>query len=203
MINEVALVKDLLSGKCIDKKCLYRDCYLLAKWYKQSGCDHMEIRERIFEWAKENGIYITYNLNNIIRKAMNDKTRLKDNIVVRISGHDVVEIGRRFDGRNVRLLALALLCYAKANANRDGEFSISSVALGSWIGITNTNIIGRYLPELEDFGYIKKLESGKTFSWDSAEKYKQLHLKLLVPFTNDGAVQLEKNNIRALYDECF
>ena len=203
MINEVELVKDLLAGVGIDNKCLYRDCYLLAKWYKQKGCNHMEIRENIFKWAKDNDIYITYNLNNIIRKAMNDKSRLKDNIVVRINGKDIIEIGRRFDGRNVRLLALALLCYAKANDNRDGEFYISSVALGSWIGIANSNILSRYLPELEDFGYVKKLECSKSHCWDSSEKYKQLRLILLVPFTNDGSVQLNGNDIKALYDECF
>lgn len=203
MINEVDLVKDLLSGTGIDKKCLYRDCYLLAKWYKQNGCNHMEIRENIFKWAKDNNIYITYNLNNIIRKAMNDKSRLRDNVVVRISGKDVIEIGRRFDGRNVRMLALAMLCYAKANANRDGEFSISSVALGCWIGIANSNILSRYLPELEDFGYIKKLDCAKAHSWDASDKYKQLRLKLLVPFANDGAVILNGNNIAELYDECF
>lgn len=203
MIDEAVVVKNLLDGKHIHKKCLFRNCYLLAKYYKQQGLSQIDIREAIFKWGKEHDVFITYNINNIIRKVMQDKQRLKDNIAIYVSEDDVAQITRRFDNKNVRKLALALLCYAKANADRDGEFSISSVELGAWIGIDNSNILSRHLPELVDFGYIQKENSRPSFTWDKAEKYKHLTLKMLVPFNNRGEYALRENDIAELYKECF
>lgn len=203
LIDESVVVRNLLDGKHIHKKCLYRNCYLLAKYYKQQGYDQMAIREAIFDWGNKYGVYISYNLNNIIRNAMKDKQRLRDNVIVHISDDDIENIVRRFDGKNVRKVALALLCCAKATADRDGEFCVSSVSLGAWVGIANSNIISRYLPELSDFGYVRKVESKAAFSWDKDDKYKQTHLKMLVPFSNTGEYVLEENDIHKLYKECF
>ena len=203
LIDESVVVKNLLDGKQIHKKCLYRNCYLLAKHFKQQGMSQMDIRDAIFQWGKQYGVYISYNINNIIRKAMQDKQRLRDNVIVNVSEDDIRQIVRRFDNKNVRKLALALLCYAKATANRDGEFGISSVELGAWIGIDNSNIISRYLPELIDFGYVQREESKPSFSWDKTEKYKHLSLRMLVPFNNRGGHLLRDNDINELYTECF
>ena len=60
MINEILEVQEYLDGKNINKKCLYRTCFMLAKWYKQQGLSNVEIREKIFEWGKKYNIYIKY-----------------------------------------------------------------------------------------------------------------------------------------------
>lgn len=205
-INEVIECKDYLEGRNIDTKCLYRICYMLAKWFKQEGFSHIEIRDAIFRWGKQHNVYITYNVNKIIYTALEDKKRLKDNVVIKINQNDISEIKKRFDGNNTRLLALALLCYAKANANQDGEFSISSVALSNWLGLNRGNLSSRALSELIDFGYVERVSPAPGYVWkpaDKADKYKQWNLKINVPLFNSGGVELVDNNILDLYKCIF
>lgn len=203
MINEVLEVQGYLNGENINKKCLYRICFLLAKWFKQQGMSHIEIRQAIFDWGKKYHIYIEYNVNSIIYQALEDKQRLKENVIIKINSNDIEEIKKRFDSRNSRLLALAILCYAKCNANRDNEFIISGLALSHWIGIKSTNLSGRHLPELIDFGYISKIDTEKTYTWNKKVKSKSLYLKINVNISNIGDFQLIENNIHDLYNQLF
>ena len=200
MINEVVEVKEYLEGKNINKKNIYRMCYLLSKWYKENGMTHEEIRNSIFKWANSYGIYITHNLNNIIYLALEDKLRLKDNIQIKINNGDIEEIKRRFDTKNTRLVALSLLCYAKAHADRDKLFSISLKALSCWIGITAQNLSTRYIKELYDFGYLDINRT--TFKYDY-KTVKQNIYKLKVDIHNNGNYLLVDNNIMDLYSKIF
>lgn len=204
MINEILEVQEYLDGKNINKKCLYRTCFMLAKWYKQQGLSNVEIREKIFEWGQKYNIYIKYNVNSIIYQALEDKHRLRgDESIVRISQSDIDEITRRFDSIQCRKVALAMLCYAKVSADRDNEFNISALALSNWLNINRGNMSGRYIKELIDFDYIKKIETSKTYSWDSNVKSNTMNLKILVPIENKGDYVLVKNNIENLYNEIF
>lgn len=204
MINEILEVQEYLDGKNINKKCLYRTCFMLAKWYKQQGLSNVEIREKIFEWGKTNNIYIKYNVNSIIYQALEDKHRLRgDEAVVRISQSDIDEITRRFDSASCRKTALGILCYAKVTADRDNEFNISALALSNWLNLNSGHMSGRYLKELLDFEYVEKVNNISTFSWDKNVKSTSLRLKLLVPIENKGEYTLEENNIDKLYNEVF
>jgi len=203
MVDEVLEVQEYLQGKNINPKCLYRICYMLVKWYKQQGLSHLEIREAIFNWGKTNNIYIHCNVNNIIYQAINDKNRLRENVIVRINNNDIQEIIKRFDSRNCKLLALSLLCLAKCSADRDGEFNVSLLALSNWTKIDYSNISKRYLPELIDFGYVSKQENKRVFSWDKNVKSKSVSLKIMLPFSNSGTYILKNNDIHELYDEIF
>lgn len=204
LINEMIEVNSYLNRKVDTKKLqqnLYRVCFLLAKWYKEQGLTPVEIREKIFLWAKEKNIYIKHNVNDIIKRALEDKTRLKDNVVVKISEGDLAEINRRFDNKKTKFVALAILAYAKVYADRDREFNLSSVEFGNWVGIHHSNLRRRYLTELIDFGYISKLVAPKSsFKWDgdTANKY-----KIHVPIHNDGKYILDNNDIRGLYYKIF
>lgn len=202
MINEVLEVQDYLNGNNIDKKCLYRICFLLAKWYKEQGLSKLEIRQKIFNWGKQYNIYINQNVNSIINQALNDKQRLRDNIVIKINTKDIDEIKARFDTKNTRLTALALLCYFKAYGDRDKEISISLSNLANWIKLSNTNVSGIYLKELVDFEYIEKSNTD-VFKWNNKICNKQLHLKLCVSFNNTGDYILEGNDIIGLYSKIF
>ncbi len=204
MINEILEVQEYLDGKNINKKCLYRICFMLAKRYKQQGLTNVEIREKIFEWGKKYNIYIEYNVNSIIYQALEDKHRLRgDEAIVRINQDDISEITRRFDSKPCRKTALGLLCYAKVVADRDNEFNISALALSNWLSLNSGNMSSRYLKELIDFEYIEKINTGDTYSWDKHTKSNSLRLKLLVPIDNKGEHILDKNNIEKLYCDVF
>ena len=72
------------------------------------------------------------SVNDIIHRALTDKKKkLRENVEIKISKTDIEEIEMRFDKPKL-LVALAIL-YAKANADKNGEFCISSVALGAWV----------------------------------------------------------------------
>ena len=202
MINEVIEVKEYLSGKNINKKILYRICYLLAKWYKEEGLSQLEIRDAIFSWGKKHDVFIKYSVNNIIYKVLEDKTRLKDNISIKINKADIEEINRRFDKKNTKLTALALLCYAKACANRDKEFDISSVALSNWLGINSGDMSTYYLREVIDFEYITKISTpSNTFKWDTSKQNSGYRIN--VDIHNSGNYTLKDNDILDLYFQIF
>lgn len=204
LINEILEVQEYLDGKNINKKCLYRTCFMLAKWYKQQGLSNVEIREKIFEWGKKYNIYIKYNVNSIIYQALEDKHRLRgDEAVVRISQSDIDEITRRFDSVPCRKTALGILCYAKVSADRDNEFNISALALSNWLHLYSSNMSSRYIKEMIDFEYIQKINSTVTYSWDKNVKSNSLNLKILVPIENKGEHILVDNDIEGLFDEIF
>ena len=77
------------------------------------------------------------------------------------------------------------------------------MALSNWLNINRGNMSGRYIKELIDFEYIKKVETSKTYSWDSNVKSNTMNLKILVPIENKGDYVLVKNNIENLYNEIF
>lgn len=203
MINEVLEVQEYLNGKNITDKNLYRICYMLAKWFKEQGKSHIEIRQSIFQWGKINNVFIKYNVNNIIYQALEDKRRLKENVIIKINNNDIFEITKRFDSKNCKLVALAILCYAKCYANRDNEFIISATALSNWLHINHGNLCGKYIPELIDFGFVTKVYSEKTYSWNKNIKSKSLCLRLEIKFSNSGDFQLRDNLIEDLYNEIF
>lgn len=204
MIDETLLVKDYLEGKNINKKISYRMCYLLSKWYKENGIDNKyEIRKLILSWANKYNLYLNINLNDCITKALDNNRRLTYDNPIRISDDDILEIKERFDGNNVRLVALGFLCYAKQFANQDGEFEIPIGAFGIWLGIDSSNIINRYIPELIDFSYIKKVEPAVVRTYKGITRSKMTKYKMNVPIRNNGEYEIKNNNIRLLYDEIF
>lgn len=204
MINEVLEIQEYLKGKNISEKHLYRICFLLAKWYKQQELSNIEIREKIFEWGQKYKIHIKDNVNSIIYNALNDEKPLRGNeTIVKISQNDVNEIIRRFDSEKVRKVALTILCYAKVSADSNGEFNISALALSDWLKTNYGNMCSRSFKELIDFGYMEKVCSSPTFTWDKNTKSTTLRLKLLVPVKNDGEFVLNGNDIDGLYNDVF
>ena len=188
--------------------CMYQHCYLISKYYLQQGFEPFEVRQRIFAWAKQHKIFLDakqLNLNQIIYKANRDATRLRDDITIRISSEDLDEITARFDNMKTRKAALGILCYAKAAADQRNCFNLSLATFCNWIGIGYSYMLKKYLVELQSFGYLTKLVSGKkkTFSWDNNVKSKASTFKLLVPFNNSGEYILVNNDIDALFKECF
>lgn len=212
MINENILAQEYLEGKNINKKILYRICFILAKWFKEhpEGNDKEQeislcIRKNIFKWANKNKIEIDFYLNACITKALEDSKRLTSDNPIRVSGDDVAVIVERFDAYNVRLLALAMLCYAKQFADANNQFSISLLALSDWTRIHTSAISGRHIKELIDFGYISKVNENakEVLSWSNTCKNKINRYQIKVPISNIGEYTLEGNDIRGLYKQIF
>ena len=204
MINEVLEVKDYLAGISVSKYNIYRTVYLVAKYYLAEGVQQPDIRQKIFEWGKENGIYIKYNVNDIILKAMDDKSPLADPPNVRVSAEDIDRIKLLFDGKYVRYAAMGLLCYAKVHANKRGEFSLSSHPLANWLGIDRGYFQGKLSREIEVFGYaeITKIPQPK-HKWGDGSNLVSTKYKLLVPFENVGEFEVVGNDVASLYEQLF
>lgn len=197
-------VQNYLNGKNIDKSNLYQTYYLLAKWYKSQGMTYLQIRLSIHDWAKINGLIIKPYLNVIIDKALADKNPLTENIIVYINENDIQEIIKRFDSKNTRMVALAILCYAKIHANKNGEFSISSVAIGAWLNIHNSNIRRRYIKELINFEYIQKISVPNNNSkWAGKDEDKNCKYSIKFNLKNSGEYKLINNDIESLYKQIF
>lgn len=203
MINETLLVSEWLEGENLDHQIEYRMCYLLAKWFIEHGAkSKIEIRESIFDWAKKYSFFLTVNVNECIRRALENSRRLTTDNSIRVSKEDVQEIVRRFDKKNTRLCALGFLVYAKQFADQKGVFDIPMVAFGKWIGIAYNNISSNYIHELEDFEYIERY-APKVTRFRNKPRTRSPKFIIKVPILNCGEYTLQENDIRKLYDDIF
>lgn len=205
MINEVYEVSQYLQGNDITEKKLYRVRYLMAKFYKEQGLQNLEIREKIFDWGKKNNVYFTFSINTVIYRVFEDARPLRNNIKVHINDEDIKFINKRFDSVKVKTVALAVLCYAKVNADKDNEVNISTVDFANWLHMQQPHISARYIPELVDFGMLQRVDTEKCyFSWNEKKAFsKNRRYKVNTVLKNEGQYVLENNNILKLADEIF
>lgn len=205
MINETLQVQQYLNGENINKETLYRTCFLLVKWFREQNISNkMEIRNNIFAWASKHKVFIDFNLNGCIDSAFNDNSRLTTDTIIKISQNDINDIRSRFDDKNTKKIALAVLCYAKAFSDSNSEFSLSCTSLGCWTNIHYTNVSRRYINELIDYGYISLVEQGNTKSvWGNKARTKMNRYKINVSIRNAGEYILKDNDIDSLYREIF
>lgn len=208
MINERESVCSWLDGDNIDTKYLYRICRLLSKFfYEKYGDNRKEIRNKIFDWANRNKIFIDFDLNDCIDSTLDyNYVPLKDEKnPIYVSEYDVSSIIDRFDNKNIRLVAFGMLLYAK-QFGTNGEFILPITAFGNWVGISGSNIISRYLKPLIDYGYIERTEN-KVFKWNTLSKEKVRHhsskFKILVDVENTGFYKITNNNINKAFNELF
>lgn len=201
MINERYEVEQYLRGENINKLNTYRICYLLAKYYIEKNLDNIAIRTNIFNWANKHGIYLEFNLNRIIYMARDDNAKLRGDEEVFISMADIEEIRKRFDNKNTRMLALALLAYGKACAGANRECTVSMIGVANWLNIAYSNLINRNLQELIDFGYVSKVDTAK--KWKHSKRSQVTRIKFNVPINNVGEFKVENNNIAVIFHNNF
>ena len=204
MINEVLEAKDYIAGKNINKNNLYRTIYLMAKYHIMQGVPIPDIRQKIFDWGRENNIWIKYNVNDVTIRAAEDRKKLFTPESVNVSSEDVARIVKLFDTPRVQYCALALLCYAKVRAGSRGEFPLSSIPFCNWLGVDRSYFQGKVVKELDMFGYIKAIKADqKKPKWSDGEHLATTRYKMLVPYANVGEFKLIGNDIRSLYRELF
>lgn len=202
MLNEVLEVKDYLEGQNINLKNLYRICYLMAKWHLQSGLSPLNTQEEIFAWGKRNSVHIKFSVHDVINKAADDKSKLKDNAIY-VSKANIDTINRRFSSPSVKYAALAMLCYAKAHADRDREFTISAASLAAWMGVDRGNLQGKKISELVRYEYLSIVDPSKR-SWNNMKAdFSSTRYRLCIPAKNEGDYVLEDNDIRSFFNSLF
>ena len=117
MINERVEVRDYLQGKNLHRDIEYRICLLLAKWYYEQGNTTVPaIREKLKIWAKDNNFYFNVSMNTIASRVIDGQMKLQGDFPIYINDTDIGIIQRDFDSYYERIVALAVLCYAKAYA---------------------------------------------------------------------------------------
>lgn len=210
MINEIQRAEELLNGVPFKKEYFFTAYCILVKYYISMDFKPYDVKLKILEWEEKFNHKRYFELDEVIEKYYKDKVKLKGSFEVNISEKDILEIKKRFDNKNKRKVAFAMLCYAKINADKKGCFYMSFPELSQWIGITRENIHNRYLIYLINFEYIEKVKNNKsTFIWDKEKNknfYKTTRFKINVNFNNniDGKWILKDNNdFLKLFDEIF
>lgn len=205
MVDEVREVQTYIAGDSLNSNNLYRMLYLMVCWYKQQELDRLQIRETIFDWGNKNGIYIKYKVNDILNRVFDSKidTTLKSPVVY-INQQDINEINRRFDCDKVKFVALAMLCYAKAHADSNNEFTISSISLGDWTKMERKRLSSKFIKELVDFDYLSIVSKPKNnYKWENVYNNQSTRYRVNTELINDGEYKLEENNLVKLFEKIF
>lgn len=207
MINEYLMAKSFLENDGVKKRNLFHTVYLLVKYFYEENLERLEIREKIFEWAKKYNYFLPFDVNMIINMVFErDKTKLTRNEFVYVTEEEIKEIKTRFTSSKVQLVAFAFLCYSKSHANESGEFSISMDAMAAWLQISRTMLFRKYLVELIGFGYIEKCGIKKYYlakARTSALKNKANRYKLLVPVSKSNTGEKVDNDILSAFKRLF
>lgn len=204
MINEMVDAQKYLAGEGLSHDIEYRICLLLAKWYYQNGAKtREEIRERLKTWAKENSFYFTVSMNTVADRVISGQMKLLGQEPVYINQNDKQVIADKFDTYEERIVALAILCYAKTHSDRYGHFQLSQASLGKWLKMERKTI-AKHVHQLIGSSFMELVEAGTINSWyQSMVAVGCSVYKLCFEISNNGEWQLTENNLHQLYDEMF
>ena len=161
------------------------------------------IRNKLKDWAKENDFFFEVAMNPIATRVIENDMRLKSGMSVFINDDDINLIADRFDTYEERLMALAILCYAKLYADDNGVLKLSQSSISHWTKL-NRRTVAKYMKVLEDLEYITKEEQGETKSWYSTTVITLLDkYRVCVPLFNVGYFEINDNDIVGLYHRIF
>lgn len=204
MINERVEAKNYINGVGVSKHILYRICYLITKYNKESGMSQLECRNALFDWGAKNNIYIEYDVNSLISFVFNkDNKPLSDTKFVLFSKDDLYEINHRFDNRRVKLAAFALLAYAKRFANTRNEIVLSCAEISNWIGVSESAFRKTILSQLCDFEFVEIVKPVHSMlSKHNKILFNRTRIKMLIPVNNNGEYEVD-DNIQENFNKLF
>lgn len=205
MINERVDAEKYLRGEGLYHDIEYRICFLLSKlFYEQGNTTASQIRDKLKEWAKDNKFYLKVSMNSIIERVIEREGFLSGQTPIHISSGDVAIIKDRFDTYEERLVALAILCYAKAYADASGQFTLSVSALSHWLTFQPKHL-RKYLNRLINLEYITLVTKGDINSWYRSTVVITIDTyKINAPYdAAAGEFELIDNNIEQLYEDAF
>lgn len=159
----------------------------------------LQVKEAITKWKTENHYWFHCNVLQAISHARKHNGEIRRDTTVYISDEDVYEINRRFENKNVKFLALAILAYAKATADKYGVCNISMVGLATWLDLDYTSV-KRWLNVMIEYAYLVKINVPKR---EGQIRNPVTQIRMLVPLKNDGRYVVHGNDIAALANELF
>ena len=200
MINEYSWAEELYKGnRSPSTKNNYGDCMYLARYLIQNGNSVPQSCNLLYDWGKENHIYFDNRIVLMCQKAEKMQP-LRDFVDIHISEEEINTIKTMLKKKNSQIVALAMLCYAKAFHAPSESFDISTYQLELWTGIQRENISGRYIKEIESMGIIKKVEPSAMDYWKGFAKSKMNKYKFCFPLLNEGKYVLNDNNIIGFFE---
>lgn len=204
MINEIGEAKNYIRGH-FDGKPPRRICFVMAKYYKRSGLPLNDALATVQKMLETAGIETNFSVGRCVMAAYENDSELNDGGMVKISRHEIDAIKRVASTRREKILAVALLCCAKAYAGEDGLFTISLSRLAGWIGCDTENLRKRELDILRVFGYVEILPPKETYrGWKKDEVKKNLlQYRVCIPYGTDGEFELLNNDIVGLCEHIF
>jgi len=205
MIDEVAEVKRYMDGIGLqDKDNYYRAVYMMAKYYRDIGFDREKTFLKIAEWVRKYNLTLPFSLITAVVAGYTNEKKLRCCATVKVSDDDIHRIMLFAKNKTDKLVALAVLCCAKALADNKGTVTLSVSALASWLNMDRANLHNRQLKRLEDAGYIKRLSPASSLrGWKKNDARNTTRLKVTVPYDENGEHELRDNDILSLYGECF
>ena len=206
MVDEMYEVQQYLKGESIVFNNLYRTCWLMARWHKQQGLCRMDIRNAIKEWGENNGIELKFDINGIVDKIFDKEGNIAlKSPVIKINKQDIANIDKRFDNKKTKFVALAMMCYAKGHARKDGVFFVPAVSLSVWVGINRKSLTNKYINELINYELLKMVSAAPDFSQYKNLPYSEqgTGYKFNVRLHNSGEYVLEGNDMQKLFSEIY
>lgn len=201
MFNDRLMIETYLNNKKINPKALGDIIHLLSKYFiKEQNMDCIQTKNKILEWLDENNLYFNGDLNKAVIDASRDRKSFTEKESIWINSEDIKIIKNTVYNKNSRKVALFLLCYAKMYADKERIFSIRVSTMAKWIGINKSNLYGRYLKELMEFGYVKPIEEkeSRILKYFQTQKERDYQLQFLHPLINCGGVEFKDYDIDAL-----
>ena len=204
MIDEIAEVEQYLGGNLTHSGSYYRACYMITKYYKQLGLSRPEVFNKVAEWVRRYRLTLPFPLMGCVSAAFSNENELHHGSIVRISQADADCIRMYSRSKPDRRVALALMCCAKAYADRDGTFIASASALASWLGMDVANLRERQLKHLMSFGFVERLPNTEAMhGWKKNYYHNAMRFRLMAPYSKGGKWTLQANDIRGLYEQVF
>lgn len=203
MINEIGEAKNYIRGRLHDKP-PKRICFVMAKYFKRNGLPLNDALATIQKMLETHQIETNFSVGRCVMAAYENDSELNDGGMVKISKKEIDAIKRIASTRREKILAVALLCCAKAYADADGMFSISFSRLAGWIGCDVENLRKRELDVLTTFGYVEIHAAEDTYrGWKKEVRRNLLRYRVRIPYAQDGEYELLDNDIIGLCERIF
>lgn len=123
---------------------------------------------------------------------------------VNVGIYDVFQINYRFDRPKVKLLAFALLCYAKQYSNSLNEISIYPLHLFCWLNTNSMASTNRNLKEIVDYEFMININDTTLKNpIKSVYNTKGLNYKILIDLNKGGLIKVNNSNFIDVFNECF
>jgi hypothetical protein len=172
---------------------------LLSRHYLVSGLNEVDTRNAIFKWANAYHYHVKIGVKRVIHDVSVDLSPLRGATRLFINDYDIAFIKNVAKTKLERKIALAILCYAKMNADTDNMIEAPLSTIADWVGQKNPhNMYTRILPKLLQRGFFTNEED--VHKWHGRITKRTRTMRICHTLTNRGKHELIDNDIIGLYN---